>query len=57
MFVPRSWRRVVGLLMAASLVFAQDYRDYPDYQDYAQEDDSLYHNYAQHQQEKGQGGG
>ena len=57
MFVPRSWRRVVGLLMVASLVFAQDYGDYPDYQDYAQEDDNLYHNYAQHQQEKVQGGG
>lgn len=42
--------------MVASLVLAQDYQDYPDYQDYAQEDDNLYHNYAQHQQEKIQGG-
>lgn len=45
------------LLMAASLVLAQDY-DYGDnYQDYGQEEDNLYHNYAQHQQQKGQGGG
>lgn len=57
MLLPRWCRRVVGLLMIASFVLAQDYPgDYPDYQDYAHSDDNLYHNYAQHQQEKGQGG-
>jgi hypothetical protein len=53
MFIPKA-RRVVGFLMIVSLVFAQDYADYQDYGDFAE--DNLYHDYAQHQQEKGQGG-
>jgi hypothetical protein len=53
MFVPKC-RRVVGILMVVSLAFAQDYADYQDYGDYAE--DNLYHDYAQHQQEKGIGG-
>lgn len=41
-------------MAATALVFAQDYQD--SYQDFAQDEDNLYHNYAQHQAEKGAGG-
>ena len=48
-------RRFVGFLMLVTLVLAQDYADYQDFaHDYA--DDNLYHDYAQHLQEKTQGG-
>jgi hypothetical protein len=49
-------RRFVGFLLVVSLVLAQDYN--ADYQDFAHDyaDDPLYHDYAQHLQEKGQGG-
>lgn len=49
-------RRFVGFLLVVSLVLAQDYN--ADYQDFAHDyaEDNLYHDYAQHLQEKGQGG-
>lgn len=55
----QSFQRAIFLLFATgSLVSAQSYQDYGDQQDYyGQEEDNLYHDYAQHQEVKAQGGG
>ena len=60
----QSFQRTLVLLFATttgSLVSAQSYnhQDYGDNQQdyYGQEEDNLYHDYAQHQQVKAQGGG
>ena len=50
---------VIGLFMAATLVFGQQDYDYQDYQDYADgyQQDNLYADYAMKQQEKAAGVG
>ena len=51
-------RKALALLLIVSAVMSQDYpvQDYPDYTDYADSygsQDTLYHDYAQKQGEKG----
>ena len=55
----QSFQRAIFLLFATtgSLVSAQSYQDYGDQDYYGQEEDTLYHDYAQHQEVKAQGGG